>query len=98
LREHGQSRTASFAKRAAPYVDRILHGAKLVELPVQAPIKFELVINLKTARRRWASRSRKNMIVSADEVIDEGTMSRKSSVPQDAKSVSQVLIPDSVVR
>ena len=41
---------ADLFRRAAPYVDRILRGAKPAELPVQLPTKFEMVVNLKTAK------------------------------------------------
>ena len=44
------SDTVDNYRRSATYVDRVLHGAKPSELPVQAPVKFELVMNLKTAK------------------------------------------------
>jgi putative ABC transport system substrate-binding protein len=49
LLSYGVDRTDNW-RRAATYVDRILKGDKPSELPVQAPVKFELVINLKTAK------------------------------------------------
>ena len=49
LLSYGNDQLDNF-RRAATYADRILKGAKPSELPVQAPVKFELVINLKTAK------------------------------------------------
>jgi putative ABC transport system substrate-binding protein len=42
--------TVDIWRRAASYVDRILRGAKPTELPVQLPTKFEMVVNLKSAK------------------------------------------------
>jgi putative tryptophan/tyrosine transport system substrate-binding protein len=68
LLSYGDDLTDNF-RRAASYVDRILKGEKPAELPVQAPVKFDLSINLKAARALGIAVA-PSMIARADQVLD----------------------------
>jgi putative ABC transport system substrate-binding protein len=56
-------------RRAAGYVDRILRGEKPADMPVQAPTKYELIVNLKTAKTLGLSMPQ-SLLATADELIE----------------------------
>ncbi|HEU4351445.1 MAG TPA: ABC transporter substrate binding protein [Burkholderiales bacterium] len=66
----GYGSVADVARYAASYVDRILRGAKPAELPIEQPSKYEVVLNLKTAKAMDVTISPSFRLLRVDRVIE----------------------------
>ena len=63
------ARSSDSERRAAEYVDRILRGARPADLPVETPTRYDLIVNMATARALGLSFSR-DFLAQVDEVIE----------------------------
>jgi putative ABC transport system substrate-binding protein len=68
LLSYGPDQIDSY-RRAAAYLDRVLRGVKPADLPVQLPVRYEMVVNLKTAKSLGLTVPQ-SILLSADEVIE----------------------------
>jgi putative ABC transport system substrate-binding protein len=76
-------------RRVATYIDRILHGAKPADLPLQAPTRFELALNLRTAKAIGLTIAH-SLLVRADEVMNASAWITRDAM-EGGRTVRQVL-------
>jgi putative ABC transport system substrate-binding protein len=89
LLSYGPDRADNW-RRAATYVDRILRGAKPAELPVQFPTKFEMVVNLKTAKALGLTIP-ETLLATADEVIGDLACPGRCEQPRLQRCIGHVI-------
>src|SRR4029450_7296177 len=76
-------------RRSADYVDRILKGVQPSELPIQAPTRFELVVNLKTAKAMGLNIPESFLVRAAEGIERRGASAYRCSAPQRPRGRSQ---------